>query len=269
MRLSRIIIALYGAAALGVWLGLWGADWQEISAAPWAGPSWDHWLGTNGLGQDLLARLLAGAAHAFEVGLVVALATTALATALGAPAGYTRSTWLDETVLWLIGTLEAVPFFLLLGALVFALQDHPWAIQLALILSLWTPTARLVRLETRRIRSQPYIDAARVAGLRPAAIVWRHVIPNIRHVLGIQAALSFVTALKVEVVLSFLGIGPADLISWGVMLAEAGQEVLAGHYRNLVATCLALSMLIFAFNHFADCTQRNLPRRSPRSAMDF
>lgn len=259
---ALVAVAGYVAIACGVWLGWWGADWAALSGPGWAPPSAEHWLGTNRLGQDILTRALASTATAFEIGVLVAVVTTAMGALAGGLAGYAGPGWLDELLLWLIGTLEAMPFYLLVAALVFALGGHPWAMHVAMIATFWTTTARLVRAETQRIRELPFIEAARVAGLVPRAIVLRHVLPNAAHVLLVQATLVFMAAIKLEVVLSFLGIGVQDSISWGVMIAEGAQDILAGQYGNFVVASVFLFGLVMAFNLLADQLQDALDPRS-------
>ncbi|MEE4296548.1 MAG: ABC transporter permease [Wenzhouxiangella sp.] len=260
--IALTVVVAYVGIAVGVWLGLWGAEWSALSGPGWASPSAEHWLGTNRLGQDILARALASTATAFEIGVLVAVATTVLGALAGGLAGYAGPGKVDDTLLWLIGTLEAIPFYLLVAALVFALGGHPLAMHLAMIATFWTSTARLVRAETQRIRELPFIEAARVAGLAPRAIVLRHVLPNAAHILLVQGTLVFMAAIKVEVVLSFLGIGVQDSISWGVMIAEGAQDILAGQYWNFAAASLFLFGLVMAANLLADQLQDALDPRS-------
>lgn len=260
--LSLLVVLAYLLTAAGVWLGWWGANWFELVGPMWAPPSAEHWLGTNRLGQDILARALAATATAFEIALPVAVTSTLIGAGVGGVAGYFSDSWLDELLLWLMGTLDAIPFYLLVVALAFALQGHPWTMHLAMIAVFWTTTARLMRAETQRIRRLPYVEAARVAGLRPGRIIRRHIIPNAAPVLLVQASLVFVAAIKVEVVLSFLGIGSQGSISWGLMIAEGAQEVLIGQFWNFIAASVFLFGLVMAFNLLADQLQDALDPRA-------
>lgn len=261
-RLAIIIVLGYLAVAGGVWLGLWGDGWSQMTGAMWESPSARHWLGTNLLGQDIFQRAIASTASAFEIGLIVAVASTLLGTLIGGVAGYFSQSWLDEVLLWLKGTVEAIPFYLLVAAVAFALQRHPWSMHLAMIVTFWTPTARVVRAEAMRIARREFIEAARAGGATPARIITRHVLPNLNHLVLVQATLVFVAAIKAEVVLSFLGIGVQDSISWGVMIAEAGQEIVAGRYMNFIAASGFLFVLVMAFNRVADHLQDRLDPRT-------
>lgn len=261
-RLAIIVVLGYLTVAGGVWLGLWGDGWSQLTGEMWEPPSARHWLGTNLLGQDIFQRAIASTASAFEIGLIVALASTLFGTVIGGVAGYFSQTWLDEVLLWLKGTFEAIPFYLLVAAVAFALQRHPWSMHLAMIVTFWTPTARVVRAEAMRIARRDFIEAARAGGASPARIITRHVLPNLNHIVLVQATLVFVAAIKAEVVLSFLGIGVQDSISWGVMIAEAGQEIVAGRYMNFVVASGFLFVLVMAFNRVADHLQDRLDPRT-------
>lgn len=261
-----LVAGAYLTAALGVWAGLWGDDWSAISGGLRESPSAAHWLGTNRLGQDVLERLLAGTATAFEVGLLVTLSTVALGAVVGGAAGYAAHRRLDAVLLWLIGTIDAVPFYLFVAAVAFALRGWPGAMHLAMILSFWTLTARLVRTETIRLRQREFVAAARVSGLGGRRILLAHILPNMAPLLLVQFSLVFVAAIKAEVVLSFLGIGLQDSISWGIMIAEASQEILAGHYTNFVAASLALFLLVLSVNRLTDRLQDHLDPRTRRLA---
>lgn len=265
------VVSIYFLTACGVWAGAWGEGWAVISGSMWEPPSGRHWLGTNLLGQDIFQRAVASTATAFEIGLIVALATTAFGAIVGATAGFLGGSWIDELILWLKGTLDSIPFYLFVAAVAYALHGHPWAMHLAMIATFWTGTARVVRAEAMRISRLDFIAAARVGGMRTSSIITAHVLPNLSHVLLVQATLVFIAAIKAEVVLSFLGIGMQDSISWGLMIAEAGQEIVAGQYMNFIAASGFLFVLVMAFNLLADALQDRLDPRArqlhaPRNA---
>ena len=261
-HIAMIVVIAYLAGALGVWLGLWAINWAEITGAMWAAPSADHWLGTNRLGQDIFSRAVAATATAFEIGVLVAVASILIGGLAGAVAGHFSGSPLDELILWLKGTIDAIPFYLLVIAIAFALKGHTMAMHLAMIVAFWTTTARVVRAETIRIGQAGFIEAAHAGGSTPTRIIFRHLLPNLVHVLLIQATLVFVAAIKAEVVLSFLGIGVQDSISWGLMLAEAGQDIMAGQYMNFLAASLFLFGLVLAVSLLADRLQDRLDPRT-------
>ena len=256
-----VIVAFFAVVALSVWAGLLGQGLSEVSGERWESFSASHWFGTNLLGQDILQRTLFGAATAFEVGLIVTIFSIVLGTVLGALAGWYSNTWLDEVILWLKGVLDSIPFYLFAAAIVFALQGNRWAMHLAMIITFWTTTARIVRGEVIRIKQREFVEAARAIGLPGTSVVFRHVLPNTVHILLVQSTIVFVAAIKTEVILSFLGLGIQDGVSWGLMLAESSQEVLAGHFGNFVAASVALFVMLMGFNLLADAMQDALDTR--------
>jgi len=249
------IVALFFLAAIAVWAGWLGQDWSAADGARWEGPGAAHWFGTNVLGQDIFERAVYSVRTAFEIGLVVALLSTVLGAVLGAVAGWRGDTWIDGAITWLKGVLDAIPFYLFVAAVAFALRGAPWAMHLAMVATFWTTTARLVRAEVLKIRSLDYVRSARAIGLPGVVILARHVLPNTTHILLVQGTIAFVAAIKTEVVLSFLGLGVQDGVSWGLMLAESTQEVLAGHFGNFIAASGMLFLLLLGLNLLADAMQ--------------
>ncbi len=256
-----VIVIIFAIVALSVWTGLLGQGWSEVSGDRWESYSASHWFGTNLLGQDILQRTLFGAATAFEIGLIVTIFSIVLGTVLGALAGWYSNSWLDEAILWLKGVLDSIPFYLFAAAIAFALQGNRWAMHLAMIITFWTTTARIVRGEVMRIKQREFVEAARAIGLPGITVVFRHVLPNTVHILLVQSTIVFVAAIKTEVILSFLGLGIQDGVSWGLMLAESSQEVLAGHFGNFIAASVALFVMLIGFNLLADALQDALDTR--------
>ena len=256
-----IVVSVFFLIASCVWSGLLGQGWSEVSGNRWEGISAEHWFGTNLIGQDILQRTLFGTATAFEVGLTVTVCSTLLGTVMGALSGWYNHSWLDEIILWLKGVLDAIPFYLFAAAVAFALQGSPWAMHVAMIVTFWTTTARIIRGEVIRIKQRGFIEAARAIGLPGLKTVFRHVLPNTFHLLLVQASIVFVAAINTEVILSFLGLGIQDGVSWGLMLAESSQEVLAGHFGNFLAAGTALFILLMGFNLLADALQDALDSR--------
>ncbi len=258
-----IIVGIFLALAIGVWLGLFGQGWSSADGGRWEPVSPEFWFGTNLLGQDIFQRSIFSVRTAFEIGLVVAVVSTILGALLGALAGWYSDTWVDGTILWAKGVLDSIPFYLFVAAVAYALQGKPWAMHVAMIATFWTTTSRLVRAEVMKIKSREFILAARAIGLPDFVILLRHVLPNSLHILLVQASIAFVAAIKTEVILSFLGLGVQDGVSWGLMLAESTQEVLAGHFNNFLAASVMLFVLLMGFNMLADALQDAFdPRRS-------
>lgn len=250
-----IIVLIFFLIALSVWGGLLGQGWSDVVGGQWESANREHWFGTNLLGQDILQRALFGTATAFETGLIVTVSSALLGTLMGALAGWYRDAWLDEVILWLMGVLDSIPFYLFAAAVAFALRGSPWAMHLAMVATFWTTTARIIRGEVIRLKEREFIAAAMAMGIPDRTTVFRHVIPNTSHILLVQATIVFVAAINTEVILSFLGLGIKDGVSWGLMLAESSQEVLAGHFGNFFAAGGALFVLLMGFNLLSDALQ--------------
>jgi len=259
---SGVVVLIYGLAALGVMFGLWANDWADITGPKWAPMSEAHWFGTNIIGQDIYSRALYSTRTAFEVGFIVAVGATLVGAALGAVAGFFSATWVDEIVIWWMGVLDSVPFILLVAAIAYSLQGSPWAMHIAMISTFWITTARLVRGEVIKLKSLEFVEAAHAIGLGRFTIIQRHILPNTFHILLVQATISFVAAIKSEVILSFLGLGVKDGMSWGLMISESTFEVLAGYFNNFVAASVLMFGLVMAFNLFSDSLQDALDPRT-------
>jgi oligopeptide transport system permease protein len=252
---SLVIVGIYAIVVIGVWAGVFGANWSELGEDGFEGMSAEHWFGTNINGQDIFARAIAGTRTAFEVGLVVALSATAIGGILGAIAGFFNRTIIDEMIMWIYGCIDAIPFYLFVAAVGFALKDQPYAMHVAMIATFWSSTCRIVRGEVIKIRNLEYVQAAHAIGVNPLVIIFRHVIPNTFHILLVQATIAFVGAIKSEVILTFLGLGVKDGVSWGTMLSESTNDVLRGHFGNFLGASGFLFILVIAFNMFADALQ--------------
>jgi len=249
------IVLVFFLLAVGVWAGVFGQNWAAASGGRWESPGPDFWFGTNLLGQDIFQRSIYSIRTAFEIGMVVSVFSTALGAVLGALAGWYNRSWVDSTILWFMGVLDSIPFYLFVAAVAYALQGKDWAMHVAMIATFWTTTGRLVRAEVMKIKPQEFILSARAIGLPDWLILARHVLPNTLHILLVQTSIAFVAAIKTEVILSFLGLGVQDGVSWGLMLAESTQEVLAGHFNNFLAASALLFALLMGFNLLLDAFQ--------------
>jgi ABC-type dipeptide/oligopeptide/nickel transport system permease subunit len=185
-------------------------------------PSPRHWLGTDPLGRDLLARLAHGARASLVVGLLATLLALAFGVPLGAWAGY-RGGPVDAVVSFLADVTLAFPALLLALAVV-SVSGARGILPLAVVLALsrWARIARLARGEFRRLRGREAAEAARAAGARELRIVSRHLLPEALAPILVGAAFAAAAAVLVEASLGFLGLGVAPpQTSWGSLLADA------------------------------------------------
>jgi ABC-type dipeptide/oligopeptide/nickel transport system permease subunit len=253
--LSLAVVLVYLLVACGVWVGLLAQDWHVLTANSFSPASAEHWFGTTRNGQDIFQRTIYSTRVAFEIGLVVALASTLLGAFFGSVSGYFAGGLIDELVLWLKGVLDAIPFFLFVAAVAFAMQGHPLAMHIAMVSSFWTSTARYVRGEVIKLKSQEFVEAAVAIGVPRWLIILRHILPNTTHILLVQATIVFVTAIKAEVILSFLGLGVQDGVSWGLMISQSTNEVTSGFFNNFIAASVSMFVLVMAFNMLSDALQ--------------
>ncbi len=180
-----------------------------------------HWLGTDQLGRDQLARLLHGGRISLAIAFVAATITLILGVTLGVVAGY-YGRWIDDLVMWFINTMQSIPTIFLL--LIVAATFKPTATTLTFILGFlgWMGTSRLVRGEVLSVKQRDYVLAARALGATNRRIMFRHILPNVIPLIIILMAIDVGTLILVESALSFLGLGvQPPTATWGNMLTKA------------------------------------------------
>lgn len=189
---------------------------MPLSAPGSGGPA----LGTDYLGRDILAGLFHGCRATLAVGLSAALCTVLIGVTIGALAGFYGG-WVDNILMRLTEIFQVLPPLLLSMALVTLFSPSLGMIALAIGVSTWTVTARLIRGEFIKIRGQDYVMAARSVGAEPWYIIWRVIFPNALPTLIVMSALQVGVAILFEAMLSFLGLGDPNIMSWGMRLHQA------------------------------------------------
>jgi len=238
------------------------ADVEFYGGAPLRHPG-RHVLGTDILGRDVLLLTLQGAKVALLVGGLTCLIAVPLALLFGVPAGWFGGR-LDDLVFFLVSTLASMPSILLLIALVTAIGRGPVQVCFALAVTGWVGFCRLARAETLKIRELDYVQAARALGVPTRRILWRHVLPNLTHLIVITFVLTFSGLVLSEAVLSWLGLGLDG--SWGQMIDQARDELSRAPviWWNLGAASAALFTLILAVNRVGDAVRDVLDPRTVR-----
>ena len=209
-------------------------------------------LGTDGLGRDVLSRLLYGARVSLSVGLIAVLVGGTIGTFLGMIAGYFGG-WTDDVVMRLADIQLAFPFILL--AIMFLLVLGPGVVNLILVLGIgqWVTYARIARGQTISQREKEYVEAAKALGQRSAGILLTGILPNILAPLIIIASFNVASVILAEAALSFLGLGvPPTVPSWGGMLAESRDELLSGRWWLAVFPGTAIMITVLSFNILGD-----------------
>lgn len=215
------------------------------------GPSAAHWLGTDGLGRDIASMVLAGS----RVPLMVGLGTVAVGFAIGVPYGIAAALTDRGPGLWMMrwnDIAQAFPALLLAIILAAVFGVSTTTAVIALGLGLAPGVARVVRSGTLQVLSRDYALAARAAGRGHLYLARRHVLPNIRGILIVQATVGFAIAVLAEAALSFLGLGtPPPTASWGRMLQD-GQSVLNIAPLTVLWPGLAVAITVLGFNMLGD-----------------
>jgi oligopeptide transport system permease protein len=216
-------------------------------------------FGGDRLGRDVLAKALQGTQVSVAVGVLAALAATVLGTLLGALSGFFGGK-VGDFLEWLYTVFTSIPDILLIFTLAAVLNRADaivprgiWTIVIILGLVGWTGLYRQVRAEFMKHRSREYVRAAEAIGASTGARMFRHILPNVSHVILVRTSLLVVAFIKSEVILSYLGLGvPIDQVSWGTMLAESQAELILGHWWQLVAATAFMAVFVTAFSLMAD-----------------
>lgn len=213
-----------------------------------AGGAWNHLLGTDNLGHDILSRIIAGS----RVSVVVAFYAIVLSGVAGAVAGMAAGYfggWIDMAVMRLVEIQMSIPAVALALILAASLAPGLSTVVVVIVLTYWTWYARIVRGEVLSLRRRDYVLYATVAGVGTATLFRRHLLPNIRNTLLVLASLQVGQVILFEASLSFLGLGiqPPD-VSWGLMLSDARQYISNAPWAitlpglAIMGTCLAANL---------------------------
>jgi len=225
-------------------------------------PSWSHPLGTDDLGQDLLARMLYGGRISLAVGVAAMLIAISIGTAVGAISGYVGGA-LDHTLMRITDLFLSLPALPLLLLIVYLFRDilkktlGPETGVFLLIVAVigglrWMPVARLVRAQFLSLREKEFVEAARSLGAPPLRQVVRHILPNSVGPVIVAGTIDVAAAIIAESTLSFLGLGfPPDIPTWGRLLFDAKDNLdFAPHWALFPGTAIFLTVL--SINYMGD-----------------
>jgi peptide/nickel transport system permease protein len=214
-------------------------------------PSAQHWLGTDRLGRDLLSRLIYGARISLLIGVTAQAISVVLGTALGMAAGY-FGRGIDIALMRFVDVLMAFPFILVAILVVAAVGPSTMNVILAIGLTSWTATARIIRAEVLRVREQEFVTAARAIGASTQRVLGRHVFPSLISVSVTLGTLGLGTAILAEASLSFLGLGiQPPTPSWGLELSYGQITIFSAPYQT-IAPSIAIFLTVLAFNLLGD-----------------
>lgn len=258
-----IILLLLVAAIFGPWLAPYDPNKMEFSAV-FAAPSWQHPLGADDFGRDILSRIMHGARVSLIVGIIAVGIAGTVGTLLGMVAGYGRRA-LDETIMRAMDVLFAFPTILLALAIM-AILGKGYVNAMIAIGIVYIPIfARIARSSVLTVKNEEFVEAARALGASDVAILRRHILPNILAPLIVETSLSLSFAILAEAALSFFGLGtqPPDP-SWGRMLAEGRGFYQQSPWMSLFPG-LAIMLAVMGFNFLGDGLRDSLDPRMRKS----
>ncbi|MBY0317267.1 MAG: ABC transporter permease [Reyranella sp.] len=266
-RFRRHVLAVSGAIVLlilvlGVLVGpyVWPVAINDIDfAAKLQGPSLAHPLGTDDLGQDLLARMMYGGRISLAVGFAAMLVALTVGVLVGSVAGM-ASGWVDAALMWLTDLFLALPTLPLLLLVMYLFRDTAkkvlgveggaFVLIVVVIGGLrWMPVARLVRAQFLSLREKEFVEAARALGASKVRQVVQHILPNALGPVIVVGTIDVAAAIIFESTLSFLGLGfPSDVPTWGSMLRDAKDYLdIAAHWALFPGGAIFLTVLAINF----------------------
>ncbi|MEU3371764.1 ABC transporter permease [Streptomyces sp. NPDC006660] len=228
-----------------------GGDIQSVTRAPGGAlepPSARFPLGTDQFGRPLLGLLVWGARVSLAVGLLAAALSVAIGALAGILAGHyggVLATVLMRITDWFL----VMPTLVLAIVLATVMAHSVWTVVLAIGVTSWPTTARLVRAQTIAVESRPYVERARALGGGHRHVMSRHVLPNVLPLVLAQTTLGISNAILTEATLAFLGLGDPTVVSWGGMLQDAREAgaVSSGHWWYLAPPGIAIALVALSF----------------------
>lgn len=235
-----------------------GTDWQAVGVAPTL--DGQHWLGTDRLGRDLFVRTLEGLRMSLGIGVMAALISIVIGTAVGTFAGYAGGRR-DAFIMRVVDVLYAVPYLLFVILLTVVAGRDPWLLFAAIGAIGWLSTARIVRSEARALMQREFVAAAVACGAGPSRVVLRHLWPNVAGLVVVQATLTVPQMILAEGFLSFLGLGVQEpLASLGNLIADGAIDMETAPWM-LLAPAVVLFVLVLALNLAGDALRNALDPR--------
>lgn len=256
--LFEILIAI-----ITPWIAPHGFEVQDLRNTL-AGPSLEHWMGTDTLGRDLLTRLLFGGRISLMVAFLASMVSVAVGVTYGATSGFVGGKT-DNVMMRIVDVLYALPFVFLVIILMVYFGRNILLLFVALGLTQWLTMSRIVRGQVISLKEKEFVEAATSMGIRRRSIIFRHLIPNSLGPVIVYLTLTIPSVMLEEAFLSFLGLGvQAPMASWGTLISN-GMDVVEIAPWNLIFPALALSATLFSLNFLGDGLRDAL---DPKGAKD-
>lgn len=244
------ILALYAAAALAAPLLIPAHDLSVTGApgSPLQPPSGQFWMGTDTFGRPMTAVTWWGARISLTVGFLATLITIVIGIVTGIVAGHFRG-WVAVLLMRITDWFLVLPLLLLTVVLAAVLRPGAATVIVAIGVTAWPPTTRLVRAQTLRLEEQPYVERARALGGGHWHVMTRHVLPGVMPIVLVQAALTVSASITAEAALAFLGLEDPAKLSWGttLQLASLRGAVAEGAWWVLLPPGIAIAVIALAF----------------------
>jgi oligopeptide transport system permease protein len=209
-------------------------------------------LGGDRLGRDVLAKAVKGTEVSVFVGVLASVLATTIGTLLGAGAGFFGGR-INDFVEWVYNVFTSIPEILLIFAFMAVFGRGIGTVVLVLGITGWAGVYRQVRAEFMKHRGREYVRAAEAIGASVSSRMFRHILPNVSHVILVRMSLLVVSFIKTEVILSYLGLGVSvDQVSWGTMLNEAQSDLILGYWWQLAVATVFMAVFVTAFSLMAD-----------------
>jgi peptide/nickel transport system permease protein len=247
-RGARLGLGILGFFVLCSLLGpLWLADPTEFVGLPLDPPSWRHWLGTTGQGQDVLAQTLLGARSSLAIGFLVGFLVVAMGAAIGTASGYLGG-WIDDVLSLVVNVFLVMPGLPLMVVIAAYLPSGSATIVFVLVTTGWAWSARVMRAQTLTLRERDFVLAAKVGGESGVRIVFCEILPNMGSLLASSFIGATIYAIGAQVGLEFLGLGDTGRVTWGTNLYWASNDaaLLTGSWWTFVPTGACVALVGFA-----------------------
>jgi oligopeptide transport system permease protein len=244
------LLAVSAAGALAPAISPYGAGGLEETRIL-QGPSRDHWMGTDGLGRDLLSRVLFGSRVSIAVGAGTAVIALIIGTAYGLVSGYAGGK-VDAAMMRLVDIFYTLPDLLIFILLSLVLGRTIRGVLISLALVAWVRFARIARGQVLQAKQLAYVEGARAAGAGSLRILVRHILPNIAGPIVVTLTFSIPAAILAESTLSFIGLGINDPYSdwgtsWGTLMQD-GWRAMRSYPHVILFPSAAIFLTILAFN---------------------